>query len=302
MLFAFILIALIPILGILYYILHQDNFDEAHRKLLFRTAFFGMFAVPLVLVVDYLLIEYVGIDLNLFTSENTAQIYDFQGDVGAMVKDFFSGGILLSVFIGIAGMAFIEEYAKHWIVKEVDWKQKDFNRIIDGVEFSIAAALGFAFVENIVYFYLIKDAFPASNFPILPLMLRATISTIAHVLFSGIFGYYYGKAKFVGHTKKAHPKHVRKLHHFHIGKAMKVRWHRFTHFFQGKNVHHHMADVFHQDELIAEGLLIATILHTLFNFTLTLGLGYLVVPLLALEYAMIAHEFHVHKNFVKHKG
>lgn len=261
-----------------------------------------MFAVPFVLAVDYILKTFVGIDLNIYTAEAAAQIINFRGDALAMAKDFFSGGIVLSVFIGISAMAFIEEYAKHWIVKEVDWNKKDFNRIIDGVEFSVAAALGFAFVENIVYFYLIKDAFPASNFPILALMLRATISTTAHVLFSGIFGYYYGKAKFVGHTRKMHDTHVRKLHHFHIGKAIKVRWHRFTHFFQGKNVHQHMVDVFHQDELIAEGLLIATVLHTLFNFTLTLGFGYLVVPLLALEYAMIAHEFHVDKNFVKQKA
>lgn len=303
MIFAFIIIAIVPVIGILYYVLHQDKMDAQHKQLLFRTAFFGMFAVPLVLAIDLALKRFVGIDLNLYTSEQAAQLFDFHGNIKLILQDLFGAGIVLKLLLGISAMAFIEEYSKNLIVREVDWNQKSFNRIIDGVEFSIAAALGFAFIENIVYFYMIKDAFLDMSQIIPALTLRATLSTCAHVIFSGIFGYYYGKAKFVGHTRPLHSKHVRKIHHFHLARGLKVRWHRLSHFFQGKNLHHHdLQDVLHQDELIAEGIIIATLLHTLFNFLLTLNLGYLVIPFLALEYAMIAHEFHSHQNFVKQQN
>jgi len=301
MLLFFIAAAAIPALAAIYFMMRAGHLDKTHKKLLIRTALFGMAGVPIVIGIDFLLKKYVGLDLNLLTSENASELYQFDKKPLEILYNMFTGGIVLKVFLGISAMAFIEEYVKHLVVKEVDWNQKGFNRIIDGVEFSMAAAVGFAFVENVVFFFIIKNHFLDINEILPALMVRAILGTAAHVMFSGIFGYYYGKAKFVGHTRKMHSKHVRKLWHFHVHKAFKVRWYRFKHFIQGKNLHQHIVDELHQDELIAEGLLIAIFLHAIFNFALTLGVGYLVVPFLALEYIFISHEFHVHKNMVVHK-
>ena len=57
------------------------------------------------------------------------------------------------------------------------------------------AALGFAFTENILYFYNIwitkgvEDLFVS-------FLYRSSFSTFAHLLFSGVLGYYYGMAHF----------------------------------------------------------------------------------------------------------
>ena len=120
-------------------------------------------------------------------------------------------------------------------------------------------------------------------------------------MFSGIFGYYYGRAKFLGHNNNIKKSTRKTSALLNIHKGLRVRWTRTLRFLKGKNLHEKLAYEFHQDELIAEGLIIATLLHAIFNFTLTLGVGYLIVPLLVLEYSIIAHEFHVHKNFVYKK-
>ena len=298
----YLLIALIPVVGIIYLILQKDHMNEDHKRLLFKTIFWGMFSVPLVFAVHYLLKKYAHIDLEIFVSQQASELYDFKGDLAYIARNFFKGGLVMTLFLGLLSMAVIEEYAKHWIVKRVDWNEKSFNRIIDGVEYSIAAALGFSLVENIIYFSMIQDAF-LDIYQILPaIVIRAILTTIAHVLFSGIFGYYYGRAKFVGHTRKMYENHVRRLHHFHVLKGLKVRFLRIKYLLQGKNLHDVYRDHFHEDELIAEGLIVATVLHSLFNLTLSLSIGYLVVPLLAIEYFIIAHEFHIHSNFIEHEG
>jgi len=87
----------------------------------------------------------------------------------------------------------IEEYMKHLSVRATD--DDKFMNIDDAIEYSIIAALGFAFIENIMYFYFIwihqgVDALFIS------FIFRSIFSTFAHILFSGIYGYFYGIAHF----------------------------------------------------------------------------------------------------------
>lgn len=198
-------------------------------------------------------------------------------------------------------MALLEECVKGFVVVKVDGNRKEFTRIIDGVECAIAVALGFSFIENIVYFVAIRNAFLDIHIVLPALIIRAVISTAAHVMFSGIFGYYYGKARFQAANLPLQTSPQQSmLKMFYIGNALKVRFFRFMQFLRGKGLHEKGRYVFKQDELIAEGLMVATFLHAIFNFTLTLGIGYLVVPLLVIEYAIIAHEFHISRNFEQH--
>lgn len=298
----FFLLALVPVVSILYILFRSDSLDRSHKKLIIWTFIFGMLSVPLVLFVNYLLKEYLGIDLNLYTVTQSLSLSKFSGDILALFQDFFIGGILFKLFIGVLIMALLEECSKAFVVARVDGRRKAFTRIIDGVEFSIAAGLGFSFIENIVYFRLIQDAFVDIRSVLPALMVRALISTLAHVMFSGLFGYYYGKARFLAHHNALHPDSSGSTWRmFHLGNAVKVRFLRSWHFLQGTNLHERFVRGFKQDELIAEGILVATILHAIFNYTLTLGIGYLVVPLLVIEYAMIAHEFHMSRNFEQHQ-
>lgn len=63
----------------------------------------------------------------------------------------------------------------------------EFNEPMDGIVYSIAAAIGFAVVENILYI---------SSFGLTIAPLRGTIATLAHIAFSGLAGYYLGLARF----------------------------------------------------------------------------------------------------------
>ncbi len=92
--------------------------------------------------------------------------------------------ILLYSFLVIAP---IEEYAKYLAVKKSVYKTLEFDEITDGIIYSATAALGFASLENL--FYMIDLGASV-------MIVRAPLSTLGHVLFSGMWGYYLGLAKF----------------------------------------------------------------------------------------------------------
>ncbi len=76
---------------------------------------------------------------------------------------------------------------KLWVVKTRVFKNKHFDEVMDGITYTIIASMGFATFENI--FYVVGGGFGIA-------IVRALISVPAHALFSGIMGYYIGKAKF----------------------------------------------------------------------------------------------------------
>jgi RsiW-degrading membrane proteinase PrsW (M82 family)/rRNA maturation protein Nop10 len=81
----------------------------------------------------------------------------------------------------------IEEFFKLLAVWVAVYRSNDFREPIDGVIYSVTAALGFASVENIVYLGLLgPEVF----------LLRALFATPAHVMFSVMWGYSMGLARF----------------------------------------------------------------------------------------------------------
>ncbi len=99
--------------------------------------------------------------------------------------------IFLTAFVTAA---FVEEAIKLWVVKTHAYNNKNFNEVMDGITYTIIASLGFATFENL--FYVLDGGFGIG-------ILRAIISVPAHAMFSGIMGFYIGKAKFAksGATK-----------------------------------------------------------------------------------------------------
>jgi len=85
----------------------------------------------------------------------------------------------------IAG--FIEESAKLSVVLAVVYYRKVFDEPMDGIVYASAVALGFASAENIIYM---------KNYGDIVILFRAPLSTLGHMLFSSIWGYAIGNARF----------------------------------------------------------------------------------------------------------
>ena len=271
-----VLLAGIPSIFWLWLFIRKDNMDTTHRNFMALTFLLGMLSVLPVFAADDFALVLFGINLRTV----------FHGISWDVI------GRLL-YFIVCVGM--LEEYAKHVVVKEVDYRRKFFTRIVDGIEFSVAAALGFAFIENILYFKM-AWGLPGGTF-IGVVLMRSAGSMLAHALFSGIFGYYYGRAKFLDDT----PRMDRKKHlHVKMLDGMKTRWARMKHWAAGSHILVEIGHVIRRDELIAEGLFISMVLHGLYNTFLDYNKVYMVVPFLFVEFLFIWHEIEVTENRIEH--
>ena len=82
---------------------------------------------------------------------------------------------------------FMEEAAKFGVVMGVVYYRSHFDEPLDGIVYAAAAALGFASLENVISIYRMGPA---------ALFIRGPMSTAGHMLFSSIWGYALGKARF----------------------------------------------------------------------------------------------------------
>ena len=85
----------------------------------------------------------------------------------------------------IAGL--VEEAAKLGVVLALVFYRRNFDEPMDGMVYAAAAALGFASVENVSYI---------QKFGAQVILMRGPLATLGHLLFSCIWGYALGKAKF----------------------------------------------------------------------------------------------------------
>jgi len=186
-----------------------------------------------------------------------------------------------SVIVTFLLVGVIEEISKIFAVKIID-KDK-FRSVDDAIEFAIIAGLGFAFVENAIYFYNIITSRGFENF-LFPFVFRSLFSTFAHVMFSGIFGYFYGVAHFADPILK---------------KEMREKRHPILKFLH-KYLHLKRTVMFH-DEKILEGLIIATVLHGAFNVFLEMEWIFVIVPFLFMGYLILSHLLEKKENLKNYK-
>lgn len=81
----------------------------------------------------------------------------------------------------------------------VAWRTRAFTQVIDGVVYLVAVALGFAFVENFLFFaYWVPQHAGASISSTLArvLIIRFLLTTFVHTLTAGICGLTLGVARF----------------------------------------------------------------------------------------------------------
>ncbi len=83
----------------------------------------------------------------------------------------------------------VEEWFKWLIVYVFVFSSPDFDEPYDGIVYAVAASIGFATVENLLYVLL-------HPVDISILLIRALLPVSAHALFGVVMGYFLGKAKF----------------------------------------------------------------------------------------------------------
>lgn len=210
--------------------------------------------------------------INAFTYANT-----FKEDLVG-----FSNFAVIPVDIIITFMivGVIEELAKFSAVKMMI--PRKLCSITDYIEFFIIAALGFSFAENIIYFYNIMSVRGTENI-LLPFIFRSLFSTFAHVLFSGMCGYYVGLAHF------AEPLLEEKYNQKKWGIIKKI----------SKLIGYKKELLFHEEKII-QGVVTAVILHALFNIFLEMNWTFLLIPFLTIGFIFLSYLFDnnkVDKNY-----
>ncbi|OGJ51980.1 hypothetical protein A2335_03065 [Candidatus Peregrinibacteria bacterium RIFOXYB2_FULL_32_7] len=253
-----IILAITPIIiwGYLFYIK-----DPEPRRLILITFIGGMLSVIPIMFYKWTW-QYIP-KINIFFYLNNFDHHLIQ--IGDLLT------IPISVIFSFMFVGVIEEYMKHAVVKYGD--KKYFRNIDDSIEFSIIAALGFAFIENILYFLMIWEHQGVENL-VIAFIFRSIFSTFAHILFSGIFGYYYGIANF---ATPIYQEEILKNRHKIIN---------FLH----KCIHLKGETIF-KEEKITEGLIISMSLHAVFNIILELDFTILILPFLIIGYLFLSYLF-----------
>ena len=230
------LIAIIPaaIWMLLFLRRHKEN-----RWLVFFTFIGGILAAQLILLYK----GYWDNTINLIFVK--VSLVDFRSNIETLVVNG-----ALAAFVTFLGIGAMEEFSKFWIMKAIN--RSFFRSIDDVIALAIVSALGFSFYENMIYFNAQWGNLEQGAFALL-VISRVTIVTMVHMLCSGVLGYYFGMAHFaspllrIQHAeRKRHPilvflknlLHMRKSHLFH-------------------------------NEMMALGLLLAMVLHAIYDFVLS---------------------------------
>ena len=181
-------------------------------------------------------------------------------------------------------LAFLEEAFKDLLlITGVEINKSHFDKWEDGFEFATLIALGFAFTENILYFW---QEYAAGGLALSFWWLyffRSLGTMLGHIIFTGTFGYFYACA-YVAKGLVPKEKHEKPLARFlrNLSWVLRRPLHiTFCHLLPRKD----SAKGHTSGEVIIEGFLLAVLLHAVFNslFYFTpagKSLGFLTVPIL----------------------
>lgn len=110
------------------------------------------------------------------------------GVLPAALLELFLGGFfpIPAIVQAFLYVAIVEELTKFGAVKIKAYRSSHFNEVMDGIVYTVAASLGFATVENIIY--VLRSGLAVAIF-------RAILSVPDHAVWGGIMGFYLGLAK-----------------------------------------------------------------------------------------------------------
>ncbi|MEK7545194.1 MAG: PrsW family glutamic-type intramembrane protease [Patescibacteria group bacterium] len=249
------ILAIIP--ALLWIKIFRSQIHESRRLLLY-TFFIGATAVFPILFYKYLWQYFPWINAFHYTE-------GFQADVIGL-SHFVS--IPVSVVFTFFIVGFIEEAMKNFAVRVVDDRSTTRN-IDDAITMSIVAALGFSFTENIMYFHAIWIQQGMENL-LMPFIFRSVFSTFAHIMFSAIFGYYYGISFFAKE--------------YLIANKRTIYWPKKIQAWFGIQ----KEEIFSISKWV-EGFLIAATLHAIYNIFLEMNWTFFLVPFLGIGFFWVNH-------------
>lgn len=157
------LLAIAPVLAVIWFIYHKDKYDHE----------------PLI---------YLG--LAYFLGLVCAAIVPFITGKIQWLPELYSGTqmeIFLHAFVVVA---LVEELAKFIFLRGIFFNRSVFNEPIDGIVYGVMIGMGFATLENL---YFVMDGGWKTA------VLRMFTAVPAHAVFGVVMGYYVGKAKYVPH-------------------------------------------------------------------------------------------------------
>lgn len=167
------LLAAIPIV-VWFYI--NVKHEKDHKKIMFLVFGLGCLTAPALL------------GLQIFWEQHP------EFDLEAFISRTFSSPMTATIMVLLL-FASMEEIIKLYVMRSIDRKTLCITKINDAMRYNISSALGFSFIENIYYLY---SWWPYIGTGQLATMyfFRSIFTTAAHMVYSGIFGYFYGVGKF----------------------------------------------------------------------------------------------------------
>ncbi len=227
-----ITLALVPVLIWLFLLFKDKKQDKLMMFLIFAGGSMAVFAV---FGLEYLFEIVPSVDPFAWVSENIED------------PTYYFVGIFMLVGV-------FEELFKQGMVRYVDSKRVLIQTVNDSIRFSLVAALGFAFAENIFYFKSIFLASPVQE-AVVVFLFRSIFTAAAHMIFSGIFGLFFGIGKFsIDISRHRHWQGRIYLGPHIIGRVFNMPF----------------AQAFKEWKIL-QGLIIAILLHTIFNFLLEMN-------------------------------
>ncbi len=153
--------ALLPALLLMLYIRQKDKIEQEPLGLVLSIAALGALTT-----ITATILEEIGETVLSIFLPQTSIVYTF-----------------LFYFVFVAGS---EELGKFVVMKLRTWKSKEFNYTYDAVVYAVAASLGFAALENVLY--VIQGGFGTA-------LMRALTSLPGHTVFGVFMGLHYGLAR-----------------------------------------------------------------------------------------------------------
>ena len=164
-----LLIALLPVVILVYYIYHKDKKSPEPTGQLVKAFLWGILSVPLSLCISIPL----GL-IGVYPTEATSIL-----------------GSISSAFFGAAIPEEIAKFIMLWLLLRMN---PYFDEKMDGIVYAVCVSLGFAALENIMYLFTNADSYLSVG------IARAIFAVPGHFCFGILMGYYYSLAKFYPKT------------------------------------------------------------------------------------------------------
>ena len=178
--FFLVLLSIAPAIFWFWFLFQGKEIKILSLKLLLKVFFFGLFLALVAMFIETKVFSFL--PFNYF--------FTLSGE------ELFVGDLKMPIFIFLLTFFFIaplEEFLKYLFLRREIFKVKEIDRVIEGIQLGIVLGLGFATIENSFYFVR-----AGSNVLTLASLFyfRFFLSTLAHVIYSGMLGYYLALAKF----------------------------------------------------------------------------------------------------------